>query len=240
MRISILTLFPSIIDSYKSESILKRAIETGKVEINSVNFRDYSTQKHRKVDDYPYGGGKGMLLTCQPIFDCIDAIKTEKSKVILMSPQGDKFNQNLAFELSEEEDLIFVCGHYEGFDERIRSIVDYELSIGDFVLTGGELPALTMVDAITRLKDGVIKDYSHQNDSFQDDFLDYPQYTKPREYRGMEVPEVLLSGHHKMISEYRRKEQIKNTFLKRPDLINEENLSKEEKKYLDELKQNLL
>lgn len=239
MRISILTLFPSIVDVYKSESIMKRAIEAGKVSVNAVNFRDYSINKHKKVDDYPYGGGKGMLLTCQPIFDCIDDIKTEKSKVILMSPQGRRFDQHVAEELSLEEDLIFICGHYEGFDERIRSLVDYEVSIGDFVLTGGELPALTICDAVVRLKDGVIKHYSHQNDSFQDSLLDYPQYTKPREFRGMEVPEVLLSGHHEKIEQYRLEEQIKNTYNKRPDLLEGKEMSEKERRILNGIKKGL-
>lgn len=239
MRISILTLFPSIVDVYKNESIMKRAIEAGKVSVDAINFRDYTTNKHKKVDDYPYGGGKGMLLACQPVFDCVDAIKTDQSKVILMSPQGRRFDQDFAQELSSEEDIIFICGHYEGFDERIRSIVDYEVSIGDFVLTGGELPALTIADAVVRLKDGVIKDYSHQNDSFQSSLLDYPQYTKPREFRGMEVPEVLLSGHHALIEKYRLKEQIKNTYLKRPDLLEGKEMTKEEKQLLDEIKNEL-
>jgi len=239
MKISILTLFPSIINNYKNESILKRAIENNKVEVNAVNFRDYTIDKHKKVDDYPYGGGKGMLLSCQPIFDCIDDIKSEKSKIILMSPQGKTFNQELACELAKEEDLIFLCGHYEGFDERIRSLVDIELSIGDFVLTGGELPALTITDSIVRLRDGVIKEHSHQNDSFQNNLLDYPQYTKPREFRGMEVPEVLLSGHHKNIEKYRVETALENTLLKRPDLLDEKLLTNEEKKILDEIKKKL-
>jgi len=239
MKISILTLFPSIINNYKNESILKRAIENNKVEVNAVNFRDYTIDKHKKVDDYPYGGGKGMLLSCQPIFDCIDDIKSEKSKIILMSPQGKTFNQELACELAKEDDLIFLCGHYEGFDERIRSLVDIELSIGDFVLTGGELPALTITDSIVRLRDGVIKEHSHQNDSFQNNLLDYPQYTKPREFRGMEVPEVLLSGHHKNIEKYRVETALENTLLKRPDLLDEKLLTNEEKKILDEIKKKL-
>jgi len=239
MKISILTLFPSIINNYKNESILKRAIENNKVEVNAVNFRDYTIDKHKKVDDYPYGGGKGMLLSCQPIFDCIDDIKSEKSKIILMSPQGKTFNQELACELAKEDDLIFLCGHYEGFDERIRSLVDIELSIGDFVLTGGELPALTITDSIVRLRDGVIKEHSHQNDSFQNNLLDYPQYTKPREFRGMEVPEVLLSGHHKNIEKYRVETALENTWLKRPDLLDDKLLTNEEKKILDEIKKKL-
>ena len=219
MRIDILTIFPDMFKGFLEESIIKRAIDKKIVEINIVNFRDYTNDPHNKVDDTPYGGGSGMVLMPQPIFDCIDAIKTDDSKVILLTPDGNTFKQNIAYDLSKEKHLIFICGHYEGFDERIRSICDIELSIGDYVLTGGELPSMVITDSIVRLVDGVIKEDSHINDSFNNNLLDYPTYTKPRVYRGMEVPSVLLNGDHKKIEEYRLNESIKKTKEKRPDLL---------------------
>lgn len=218
MKIDILTLFPEMFENIFSSSIIKRAQEEQKVVINTINFRDYSKDPHHKVDDTPYGGGDGMVLTCQPIFDCVEALKTEKSKVILLTPDGTKYEQKLAYNLSEEEHLIIICGHYEGFDERIRTLADLELSIGDYVLTGGEYASLVIVDSIVRLIPGVIKESSHQNESFNENLLDYPNYTKPREFRGMEVPEVLVSGDHKKIAEYRKNESIKKTQLRRPDM----------------------
>ena len=220
MKINILTLFPKMFDGFKSESIIKRAIEEKKVSIDLCNFRDYSNNKHNKVDDTPYGGGSGMVLMCQPIFDAVNDIKKENSKVILLSPQGTKFTQEKAYELSKEENLIFICGHYEGFDERIKMICDEELSIGDYVLTGGELAAMVITDAVVRLVPGVIDENSHLNDSFNNNLLDYPTYTKPRNYNGMEVPDVLLSGDHKKIDEWRYNKQLKITEEKRPDLLN--------------------
>lgn len=220
MKIDILTLFPEMFKGFKDESIIKRAIKEEKVSINTYNFRDYAKNKHKKVDDTPYGGGNGMVLMCQPIFDAVDDIKTDKSKVILLSPQGSKFTQEKAYELSKEEHLIFICGHYEGFDERIKTICDEEISIGDYVLTGGELPAMVLTDAIVRLVPGVIEENSHINDSFNNGLLDYPTYTKPRNYKGMEVPEILLSGNHKKIDEWRKNKQLSITNEKRPDLIN--------------------
>ena len=222
MKIDILTLFPHMFDGFLEESIIKRAIEAGKVTINIHNFRDYSTDPHKKVDDYPYGGGAGMVLMPQPIFDCIDHIKTEDSKIILLTPQGEVFNERKAIELSSFKHLIFICGHYEGFDERIRTLADMEISIGDYVLTGGELPAMVISDSIIRLLDGVINKESYEKDSFTDNLLDYPVYTHPAEYRGLSVPEVLLSGHHKNIAEWRYNEQIKRTKKRRPDLIEED------------------
>jgi tRNA (guanine37-N1)-methyltransferase len=220
MRIDVLTIFPDMFQNILEESILKRAIEEKKVEINIINFRDYTEDPHNKVDDTPYGGGAGMVLMPQPIFDCIDSIKTEDSFIILMTPDGIPYKQQIAYELSHKKHIIIICGHYEGFDERIRSICDMEISIGDYVLTGGEIPAMVLVDSITRLLPGVIKEESHQNDSFnENNLLDYPTYTKPRVYRGMEVPEVLLSGDHKKIEEYRREESIKKTWERRPDLL---------------------
>lgn len=219
MRIDILTLFPSMFDGFLNESIIKRAREKGQVEINIVNFRDYSLDPHHKVDDTPYGGGAGMVLTPQPIMDAVDDLKTENSKVILMTPDGKRYNQEMAYDLSSEKHLIIICGHYEGFDDRIRSIVDIELSIGDYVLTGGEIPSMVITDSITRLLDGVIEKESHLNDSFNNNLLDYPTYTKPRVYRGMEVPEVLLSGNHAEIEKYRQEEALKRTKERRPDLL---------------------
>ena len=221
MRIDILTLFPNMFENIFQESILKRAIELGKVDIHLVNFRDYTEDPHHKVDDTPYGGGAGMVLMCQPIFDCVESLRGENTKVILLTPSGEVYHQKMAYDLSKEEHLILICGHYEGFDERIKSICDLEISIGDYVLTGGEIPAMVLVDSITRLLPGVIKEESYVEDSFTSTLLDYPTYTKPRVYKGMEVPEVLISGDHKKIDEYREKESIRITKEKRPDLYHE-------------------
>lgn len=219
MRIDILTLFPSMFDGVFEESIIQRAISSGKVNIHCVNFRDYTLDPHKKVDDTPYGGGAGMVLTCQPIFDCVKALKMENTKVILLTPSGVPYKQEVAYQLSNESHLILICGHYEGFDERIKSICDMEISIGDYVLTGGEIPSMVLVDSIVRLIPGVITDESHINDSFHNQLLDYPSYTKPRVYEGMEVPEVLLSGDHKRIEEYRKQESLRLTQERRPDLL---------------------
>lgn len=219
MKIDILTLFPNMFDGFINESIIKRAIEAKKVEINIHNIRDYSLDPHKKVDDYGFGGGAGMVLMPQPIFDAVDDLKDDNSIVILMTPQGEKYTQAKAYSLSKEKHLIIVCGHYEGFDERIRSIVDLEISIGDFVLTGGEVPAMAVSDSIIRLIDGVIEEESHINDSFNDNLLDYPVYTHPADFRGMKVPDVLLSGHHANIAKWRLEEQIKRTKERRPDLL---------------------
>lgn len=219
LRIDILTLFPKMFDGFLSESIIKRAIDKEKVCINVVNFRDYTKDPHGKVDDTPYGGGAGMVLSPQPIFDAVEDLKTNESKVILLTPDGNPYKQYLAYDLSEEKHLILICGHYEGFDERIRSIIDLELSIGDYVLTGGEIPSMVITDSIVRLLDGVIDSSSHENDSFNNNLLDYPTYTKPRDFRGMKVPDVLLSGNHKEIEKYRYEEQLKKTKERRPDLL---------------------
>ena len=219
MKIDILTLFPEMFTGFKNESIIKRAIENKYVEVNIHNFRDYSNDPHQKVDDYGFGGGPGMVLMPQPIFDAVDALKTDDSIVILMTPQGKVFKQDTARELSLKKHLIFICGHYEGYDERIRSICDMELSIGDFVLTGGEIPSMAICDSVIRLLDGVINHDSTEYDSFTENLLDYPVYTRPANFRGMEVPEVLLSGHHANIEKWRREEQIKRTKERRPDLI---------------------
>lgn len=222
MKIDILTLFPNLFQGFLSESIIKRAIEAGKVEINLIDFREYSPLNNKQVDDTPYGGGAGMLLRCEPIFLCLDEIKTDDSYVIMLTPDGKTFNQNIAIDLKNKKHLIIICGRYEGFDERIKTLVDLEISIGDFVLTGGEVPAMAIVDAVTRLIPGVINSDSLLDESFNNHLLDYPNYTKPSEYRGLKVPEVLLSGDHAKIAEYRKNEQIKKTQEKRPDLLNKE------------------
>ncbi len=219
MKIDILTLFPQMFEGFKSESIIKRAIESNKVKINTCNFRDFAKNKHKKVDDTPYGGGAGMVLMCQPIFDAVESLKTKNSKVILLSPSGKKYDQKKAYELSKEKHLILICGHYEGFDERIKTICDDEISIGDYVLTGGELPAMVLTDSVVRLLPNVIQEDSHINDSFNKNLLDYPTYTKPRSYKGMDVPYVLLSGDHKKINDWRKEKQLKLTKEKRPDLL---------------------
>ena len=219
MKIDILTLFPNMFDGVFNESIIRRAIDEEKIEINLIDFREYTTDPHNKVDDTPYGGGCGMVLTCQPIFDCVKKIRTDNSKVIMLTPSGKVYKQSIAYDLSKEKHIILICGHYEGFDERIKSICDMELSIGDYVLTGGEIPAMALVDSITRLIPGVIEEESHINDSFNDNLLDYPVYTKPRVYEGLEVPEVLISGDHKKIEEYRNNERLRLTQENRPDLL---------------------
>lgn len=219
MKIDILTLFPSMFDGFLTESIIKRAQDKNIVTINIHNFRDYSKDLHKKVDDTPYGGGAGMVLTCQPIFDCIRALKTDDSIVIMLTPDGSIFNQKKAYSLSKKKHLIFLCGHYEGFDERIKSICDEFISIGDFILTGGEIPCMAVVDSIVRLLDNVISQDSLISESFNDNLLDYPTYTKPRIFEGMEVPEVLLSGDHKKIKEFRYMSQINKTKKLRQDLM---------------------
>lgn len=220
MKIDILTIFPNMFNGVFNESIIKRAINDGKVEINIHNFRDYSKDPHQKVDDTPYGGGAGMVLMPQPIFDCVEHLKKDGTKVILLTPDGLEYKQKMAYDLSKENHLIIICGHYEGFDERIRTLADIEISIGDYVLTGGEIPAMVLTDSIVRLIPGVINERSHLEDSFNENYLlDYPTYTKPREYRGMEVPEVLVSGDHAKIDAWRREQSIKKTKERRPDLL---------------------
>lgn len=211
MKIDILTLFPEMFDGFLNTSIIKRAIDNKYVDIQIHNFRDYSQDKHKRVDDYPYGGGAGMVLMCEPIFRAIESLKTKDTITIMLTPAGKLFKQEIAKDLSNKKHIILLCGHYEGFDERIKTIVDMELSIGEYVLTGGEVPAMAITDAITRLIPGVITKESLDSESFTDDLLDYPNYTRPEVFRGMKVPEVLLSGHHKNIEEYRKEERIKIT-----------------------------
>ena len=222
MKIDVLTLFPEMFTGVISSSIIKRAIDDNKIEINLHNFRDYSKDIHHKVDDTPYGGGCGMILTCQPIFDCVNDLKDDESTVILLTPDGTPYKQEIANNLVKLKHLIIICGHYEGFDDRIRSICDMEISIGDYVLTGGEIPAMVLIDSVTRLIDGVINKESYQNDSFYNGLLDYPQYTKPREYNGLKVPDVLLSGNHKEIEKYRIEAALEKTRDRRCDLLKED------------------
>ena len=222
MRFDILTLFPEMIKNACSHSIVSRAIEEEKISVNTVNPRDYTHSKHKKVDDTPYGGGAGMVLMCQPFLDALNSIeKLQNSQTIILTPQGRPFNNELAKEFSKKEQLIMICGHYEGFDERIRLLSGaMEVSIGDFVLTGGELPALCVLDSTVRFLDGVLgKIDSADYDSFEDGLLEYPQYTKPREYNGLNVPEVLLNGNHAEIAKWRKEQQLLKTQKMRPDLF---------------------
>ena len=223
MKIDVLTLFPDMFNNIFNESIIKRAVNNNLVEINIHNIRDYSKDPHKKVDDTPYGGGSGMVLMCQPIFDAVKSLRSDNSKIILLTPSGKLYKQSVAFNLSHEKHLILICGHYEGFDERIKSICNMEISIGDYILTGGEVPAMVIIDSVTRLIDGVIKKESYECDSFTDNLLDYPTYTKPRIYEGLEVPSVLVNGDHDKISKWRRKEQVEITKKNRPDLLKGDN-----------------
>ena len=219
IKIDILSLFPDFFNGILNESIIKRAIDKKLVEINIINFRDYSPLPNKQVDDTPYGGGAGMLIRCEPIFLALDKIKTKDSHIILLSPEGVTYKQSVASRLKEYKHLIIICGHYEGFDERIKTLVDEIISIGDYILTGGEIAAMAIVDSVVRLIPGVINKESLVSESFNNNLLDYPQYTKPAEYRGLKVPDVLLSGNHQKIREYRALEQIKKTKDLRPDLM---------------------
>ncbi|WP_294581477.1 tRNA (guanosine(37)-N1)-methyltransferase TrmD [uncultured Thomasclavelia sp.] len=238
MKIDILTLFPEMFSGFLSTSIIKRAIEKKLVTVELHDFREFSHDKHKHVDDYPYGGGQGMVLRCEPIIECLKTIANEKSFIILMSPQGVTLKQKVAVDLSNKEHLIIICGHYEGFDERIRDYVDMELSIGDYVLTGGELGSMVVSDAIIRLLDGSIKAESHQDDSFSQGLLEYPQYTRPASYDGNDVPEVLLSGHHENIRKWRKYQSLKKTYLKRPDLLGEYQFDEESIEMMKKIKEN--
>lgn len=221
MKFDVLTLFPELIQSHMDFSIMKRASDEGIISVNTINPRDFTLDKHKKVDDTPYGGGAGMVLMPQPYVDAYNSVcKLEKSITLMMTPQGEPFSDKISNELAEYEQIIILCGHYEGFDERIREIIKpREISIGDFVLTGGELPALCVIDSVSRKIDGTLgKIESAHDDSFSDGLLEYPQYTKPREYMGYKVPEVLLNGNHKLIEEFRMEQKILRTQKKRPDL----------------------
>lgn len=241
MRIDIITLFPSMFRGPFDESIIKRARKKGILEINLHNLRDFTGDRHRTVDDLPYGGGAGMVMKPEPLFRAVEKVKEERRsswKVILLSPQGQPFAQEKAKELAQEEGLIFICGHYEGVDERVREhLIDEELSLGDFVLTGGELAAMVIVDAIARMLPEVLgcKD-SIREDSFYQTLLDHPHYTRPAEFRGWKVPGVLISGNHQKIREWRKKKKLENTFKKRPDLLKTAKLSREEEEMLEQIK----
>ena len=223
MKIDILTLFPNMFTGFINESIIKRAMNNNLVGINVHNIRDYSPFKNKQVDDYPFGGGPGMVLMCEPIFNAIESLRKENTKVIMLTPSGEVFNQKVATKLSKFEHIILLCGHYEGFDERIKTIVDMEISIGDYILTGGEIPAMAITDTIVRLIPGVINNESLDSESFNDNLLDYPVYTRPEVFRDMKVPEVLLSGHHANIEKYRKEEQLRITKERRKDLLGSDN-----------------
>ncbi len=244
MRFHVMTLFPDMVSGGLRTSITGRAIENHIFELNIVNIRDYSRDKHKHVDDYPYGGGAGMVMQPGPVYDCYqDIVKDmdKKPRVIYMTPQGKVFSQAIAEELSKEKELIFLCGHYEGIDERVlEEIVTDELSIGDYVLTGGELPAMVMIDSISRLIPGVLNnDDSAEYESFQDGLLEYPQYTRPETFMDKKVPSVLLSGHHGNIEKWRREQSLKRTLIRRPELLEKAELSKDDKKTLEKLRKNL-
>ena len=236
MKIDILTLFPEMFAPLE-HSIVGKAQEKGLIDITYHNFRE-NAEKARHVDDEPYGGGQGMLLRAQPIFDTMDKIAAKKPRVLLLDPAGRTFDQSYAEELAQEEELIFICGHYEGYDERIKTLVTDEVSLGDFVLTGGELAAMTIVDATVRLIPDVIgKEASHKDDSFSSGLLEYPQYTRPYDYRGITVPDVLMSGHHENIRKWRLEQSLRKTYLRRPDLLENYTFSEEEKSIFQKILQ---
>lgn len=241
MKIDILTLFPSMFVGPMTESIIGKAIEREIVTMDAINFRDYTTDKHNTVDDYPFGGGAGMLLKAQPIVDAIDDIHAKspdvKKRIILMDPAGKKYDQKLAEEFAQEEHLVFICGHYEGYDERIKAHITDEVSIGDFVLTGGELGAMVMIDSIVRLLPETLGNReSNQTDSYSTGLLEHPQYTRPRDFRGAMVPDVLVSGNHAKIAEWQEKESLRKTWQRRPELLDSYELSPKQEKWLDEIK----
>lgn len=242
MKIDILTLFPEFFTTFKNISMIKRGIENNLIDINPINIRDFSIDKHKKVDDYPYGGGPGMVMTPQPIYDAYTSIErlSEDVPCIYLSPQGDVFNQDMAMEISQHQQVIFLCGHYEGVDQRvIDKIVTHEISIGDYVLTGGELPAMVMIDCIARLIPGILGNkHSAQEDSISSGLLEFPQYTRPYKFLGEEVPDILLSGNHEKIEQWRKAKSLVKTKKRRPDLFEKYILSNEEKKLLKKIKEN--
>lgn len=236
MRFDVLTLFPEMFEPIK-QSIIGKAEEKQLIDINLINIRDFSKNKHKKVDDTPYGGGAGMIMQADVVYDAYKSIKDEHAKVIYLTPQGKVLNQKKVEKLSKEEHLILLCGHYEGIDQRvIDKIVDEEISIGDYVLTGGEIPAMVLIDSVSRYVDGVLSEDSTSEESFSQGILEYPQYTRPETFEGVKVPEILLSGHHENIDKWRRCEALKNTYLKRPELLENVELSEEDKKYLKDIK----
>lgn len=236
MIIDIVTLFPNMFEGFLNESIIKRAINDDKVSINIINLRNYSTNKHNQVDDTPYGGGSGMVLMVEPVYNCLNNLKKDDTITIMLTPQGKIYNQEKASSYSKYNHIILLCGHYEGFDDRIRDYVDIEISLGDFVLTGGETAAMVITDSIIRLLDDVITKESHLNDSHSNWMLEHPHYTKPRVFDNKEVPSVLISGNHKLIEEFRIKESLKRTYLRRKDLLEKRKLSEFEENCLKEIK----
>lgn len=244
MRFDILTLFPEMFDGPFSDSIIKKARDNNIIDINLIDIRDYTTDKHNTADDYPYGGGAGMVMKVEPIFYALEDITNnfkEKTTNILLTPRGQQLNQEMVKDLSEKDRLVLICGHYEGVDERIRNnYIDLEVSIGDYVLTGGEIPAMVLVDAVSRMIPDVLgHEESKENDSFYKGILDYPHYTRPREFKGIKVPEILLSGNHQLIEKWRQKEALKRTLLMRPDLIEQGLLTDNQKKLLKEIKEEI-
>ena len=236
MQFDVLTLFPEMFEIL-NESIIGRAKQKGLININLINIRDFSKDKHKKVDDTPYGGGAGMVLMPDVVYDAYKSVKDDKARLIYMSPQGKKLSQDKVEELSKQEHLILLCGHYEGIDQRvIDKIVDEEISIGDYILTGGELPAMVLIDSVSRYIEGVLKEGSTKEESFSNGLLEYPQYTRPEVFEEQRVPEVLLSGHHQNIDKWRREQSLKMTLNKRPDLLDKINLSDEDRKTLVNLK----
>ncbi|CAM2822104.1 MULTISPECIES: tRNA (guanosine(37)-N1)-methyltransferase TrmD [Dellaglioa] len=240
MKIDVLSLFPEMFDGPMKQSIVGKAIDNNVLDLKLTNFRDFTTDKQNHVDDYPYGGGAGMLLQAQPVFDALEAVQKEsntKGKVILLDPAGRKFDQKVAEEFANEEHLTFICGHYEGYDERIRELVTDEVSLGDYILTGGELGAMVMIDATVRLLPEVLGNKeSAPGDSFSNGLLEYPQYTRPADFRGMKVPDVLTNGNHKLIEEWRQKESLRRTLERRPDLLEDIQLSKQQVEWLADIK----
>lgn len=243
MNYYVMTLFPEMIMNSLNYSIIKRAIDNKIINIQAVNIRDFTNNKHNQVDDYPYGGGAGMVIKPQPVYDAYKSISdkiNKKTRVLYMTPQGKTFNQNIAEELSKEKDLIILCGHYEGIDERvIEEIVTDEISIGDYILTGGEIASIAVIDAVSRLIPNVLnKEQSYEEESFSNNLLEYPHYTRPREFLGKVVPEILLSGHHKKINEWRKEQSILRTLRKRPELLKDAKLNKQENIFLNSILNN--
>lgn len=235
MKITILTLFPEMFDGFLTNSIIKRAIGKKVVEVKIVNIRDYTKDKYGRVDTPPIGGGAGLVMKCQPIVDALKDVSTKDSKKIMLNPRGKTFDQNMAVSLSNDKDLVLLCGHYEGIDERVNDYVDELVSIGDYVLTGGEIGAMAIADAVIRLLDGAITDVSLEEESFNDNLLEYPQYTEPKEFEGKKVPDILYTGNHTAIEKYRRKESLKITREHRPDMFIKHELTKQDKKLLKEI-----
>ena len=235
MKITILTLFPEMFDGFLTNSIIKRAIGKKVVEVKLVNIRDYTKDKYGRVDTPPVGGGAGLVMKCQPIVDALKDVSTSESKKIMLNPRGKQFNQEMAISLSNDKDLVLLCGHYEGIDERVNDYVDELVSIGDYVLTGGEIGAMAIADAVIRLLDGAITDVSLDEESFNDNLLEYPQYTEPKDFEGKKVPDILYTGNHTAIEKYRRKESLRLTRKHRPDLFKKHELTKQDKKLLIEL-----